>query len=122
MGSLEAWLLLRSLRTLHLRVPRQSTSATTLAQWLDAISTTPVGKTYDDVPGGVLAKVWHSSLQAKDARGFEPKQQMEGGWNATFAIQVRTPRFLFRSITNTISLSSLNQSMPCISPTSCSIL
>ncbi|RDX43374.1 cystathionine gamma-synthase [Lentinus brumalis] len=34
MGSLEAWLLLRSLRTLHLRVPRQSENATGLAQWL----------------------------------------------------------------------------------------
>ena len=34
MGSLEAWLLLRSLRTLHLRVPRQSENAAGLAQWL----------------------------------------------------------------------------------------
>lgn len=34
MGSLESWLLLRSLRTLHLRVPRQSENATALAQWL----------------------------------------------------------------------------------------
>lgn len=34
MGSLESWLLLRSLRTLHLRVPRQSENATELARWL----------------------------------------------------------------------------------------
>jgi cystathionine gamma-synthase len=34
MGSLEAWLLLRSLRTLHLRIARQSENATALAQWL----------------------------------------------------------------------------------------
>lgn len=34
MGSLESWLLLRSLRTLHLRVPRQSETATSLAHWL----------------------------------------------------------------------------------------
>ena len=34
MGSLESWLLLRSLRTLHLRVPRQSQNAAVLAQWL----------------------------------------------------------------------------------------
>ncbi|RDB21935.1 hypothetical protein Hypma_011084 [Hypsizygus marmoreus] len=86
MGSLEAWLLLRSLRTLHLRVPRQSTSATDLAQWLNAIALTPIGQSYDGVPGGVIKKVWHSSLQAKDARGFEPSKQLEGGWNATFAI------------------------------------
>ena len=35
MGSLESWLLLRSLRTLHLRVPRQSENATELAHWLN---------------------------------------------------------------------------------------
>lgn len=91
MGSLESWLLLRSLRTLHLRVPRQSASATTLAQWLDAVANTPVGHTFDGVPGGIVSKVWHSSLQPRDACGFEPRQQMEGGWNATFAILLSKP-------------------------------
>ena len=87
-GSLDAWLLLRSLRTLHLRVARQSETATALVQWLQAIASTPVGQNYDGVPGGILIKVWHSSLQGIDARGFDPKTQMEGGWNATFSIQV----------------------------------
>ena len=32
--SVEVWLLLRSLRTLHLRVQRQSATATLLAEWL----------------------------------------------------------------------------------------
>ncbi|KAF9055206.1 cystathionine gamma-synthase [Hymenopellis radicata] len=90
MGSLESWLLLRSLRTLHLRVPRQSQTATALVKWLQAVASTPAGQTYDGVPGGVLSKVWHSSLQTKDSRGFEPKTQMEGGWNATFAVQLAT--------------------------------
>ena len=89
MGSLESWLLLRSLRTLHLRVPLQSASSTKLAQWLDTVSKTPVGKTYDGIPGGTVSKVWHSALQAPDERGFDPKTQMQGGWNATFAILVR---------------------------------
>jgi cystathionine gamma-synthase len=88
MGSLEAWLLLRSLRTLHLRIPRQSATATALASWLDRIARTPSGQLYDGVPGGVVSKVWHSSLQGRDARGFEPSKQMEGGWNATFSILV----------------------------------
>jgi cystathionine beta-lyase/cystathionine gamma-synthase len=91
MGSLESWLLLRSLRTLHLRVPRQSASATVLALWLDSIAKTPVGKTYDGVPGGVLKQVWHSSLQGVDSRGFDPKKQMQGGWNATFSILFTKP-------------------------------
>jgi cystathionine gamma-synthase len=87
-GSLESWLLLRSLRTLHLRVSRQSQSATVLAEWLDHAASTPAGQTFDGVPGGLIEKVWHSSLQKRDARGFDPGTQMEGGWNATFAILV----------------------------------
>ena len=89
MGSLESWLLLRSLRTLHLRVLRQSESATALAQWLNKVALTPKGQTYDGVPGGLIQKVWHSSLQGEDARGFSPEQQLEGGFNPTFAMMVR---------------------------------
>ncbi|KII94743.1 hypothetical protein PLICRDRAFT_148897 [Plicaturopsis crispa FD-325 SS-3] len=88
MGALESWLLLRSLRTLHLRVPRQSATATALALWLSAAASTPAGQSYDGIPGGVIEKVWHSSLQKKDARGFEPSAQMEGGFNPTFAILI----------------------------------
>jgi cystathionine beta-lyase/cystathionine gamma-synthase len=92
MGSLESWLLLRSLRTLHLRVPFQSANATGLAQWLNAAASTPAGQTFDGIPGGIISKVWHSSLQGKDARGFEPKQQMEGGWNPCFGILLANPQ------------------------------
>jgi cystathionine gamma-synthase len=88
-GSLEQWLLLRSLRTLHLRVARQSENATALAQWLAKVAATPTGQEYDGAPGGVIEEVWHSSLQGKDARGWEPNTQMEGGWNATFSLMVR---------------------------------
>lgn len=87
MGSLESWLLLRSLRTLHLRVPRQSENATELARWL---SRAAGGKAFDGIPAGVIETVWHSSLQGKDSRGWEPSAQMEGGWNPTFAILLKT--------------------------------
>ena len=86
-GSLEAWLLLRSLRTFHLRVPRQSQTATALAQWLDQVSQTSPGKEFEGIPGGVVLKVWHSSLQAKTA-DWDVAKQMEGGWNATFSFMV----------------------------------
>jgi len=86
MGSLESWLLLRSLRTLHLRVARQSATATELVSWLNRVALTPAGQNFDGVPGGVLTKVWHSSLQGRDSRGFEPSKQLEGGWNATFSV------------------------------------
>src|ERR1700722_10701176 len=97
MGSLETWLLIRSLKTLHLRVTRQSETATSLVHWLHAIASTPSGQNFDGIPSGVISKVWHSSLQKKDARGFEPTEQMEGGWNATFAISVSNlgPIFFF---------------------------
>jgi len=84
MGSLEAWLLLRSLRTLHLRVPRQSQTATALAAWLNQLVSIPKGQTLDGVPAGVLSHVYHSSLQ--DKTKFDPATQLTGGYGATFAI------------------------------------
>ncbi|KAF9233598.1 Cys/Met metabolism PLP-dependent enzyme-domain-containing protein [Melanogaster broomeanus] len=85
MGSLESWLLLRSLRTMHLRVPRQSQSATEIAQWMSRSVDLPEGQEFDGIPGGVITRVWHSSLQGTDERGFNPASQMEGGYNATFS-------------------------------------
>ncbi|KAJ7904420.1 Cys/Met metabolism PLP-dependent enzyme-domain-containing protein [Mycena olivaceomarginata] len=92
-GSLESWLLLRSLRTFHLRLPRQSETATALVQWLQKIALTPAGQSFEGIPGGVLTKVFHSSLQGTDARGFDPRTQMTGGWNATFSIQLSKPQY-----------------------------
>jgi len=91
LGSLESWLLLRSLRTLHLRIPCQSANATVLAQWLNKIASTPKGQSFEGVPGGVIKKVWHSSLQTEDASGWSPNQQMEGGHSPTFAILLESP-------------------------------
>ncbi|KAK1236735.1 hypothetical protein PQX77_000091 [Marasmius sp. AFHP31] len=89
MGSLEGWLLLRSLRTLHLRIPRQSETATALVEWLHTVAKeTSSGKEFDGVPVGVLSRVYHTSLQEPDARGFDPRTQMEGGFNATFSIDL----------------------------------
>lgn len=87
MGNLEAWLLLRSLRTLHVRVPRQSRTATAIAQWLSLASG---GNSHDGIPAGVIAIVYHSSLQKPDAQGFTPEKQMDGGYNATFGIIMAT--------------------------------
>ncbi|KAI0307345.1 cystathionine gamma-synthase [Multifurca ochricompacta] len=92
MGSLESWLLLRSLRTLHLRIPRQSSNATVLAQWLNRIASTPKGQSFDGVAGGMIKKVWHSSLQSEDVSGWSPSQQMEGGHSPTFAILLESSK------------------------------
>ncbi|KAJ7507701.1 Cys/Met metabolism PLP-dependent enzyme-domain-containing protein [Mycena galericulata] len=93
LGSLESWLLLRSLRTFHLRLPRQSETASALVEWLHKLALTPAGKSFEGIPGGILSRVWHSSLQGTDARGFNPSTQMTGGWNATFSIQLAKPEY-----------------------------
>ena len=80
-------MLLRSLRTLHLRVPRQSQNATKLAQWLDRVGNIPAGQVWDGVPGGLIKRVYHSSLQARTA-DWDVAKQMEVGWNATFSFIV----------------------------------
>ncbi|KAF8341267.1 cystathionine gamma-synthase [Cantharellus anzutake] len=86
MGSLEAFLLLRSLRTLELRVLKQSRTAAQLAQWLDRLARVPVGTEWDRVPGGIVTKVWHGSFQRHDV--FVEKQ-MTGGHSPTFSILVK---------------------------------
>lgn len=84
MGSLESWLLLRSLRTLHLRVIRQSQTATALAEWLNKFANIPEGETLEGVPSGLVTRVHHSSLQ--DKTKFNPETQLTGGHSPTFAV------------------------------------
>ncbi|KAI9168621.1 hypothetical protein H9P43_007994 [Blastocladiella emersonii ATCC 22665] len=80
LGSLEAWLLLRSLRTLTLRVRAQAATAAKLARWF--------AKVVDgEVPGleGTLARVRHASL------GPQPewvKRQMAGGHSPVLAVEL----------------------------------
>ncbi|KAG8824725.1 hypothetical protein FRB91_005087 [Serendipita sp. 411] len=88
-GSLESWLLLRSLRTFGLRIATQSKNATELATWLNQIAKTPKGKTFDGAPGGVIERVWHGSLQ--DKTKFDPAKQHEGGYAPTFGVLTVDP-------------------------------
>ncbi|CAE6420599.1 unnamed protein product, partial [Rhizoctonia solani] len=87
--SLESFLLLRSLRTLELRVTRQAASGEALAQWLHKISQIPAGETWDGVRGGVIKRVWHASLQEQDRDWI--KKQMPGGGPACFTIMLEDP-------------------------------
>ncbi|QRV87718.1 Cys/Met metabolism PLP-dependent enzyme [Ceratobasidium sp. AG-Ba] len=90
MGSLESFLLLRSLRTFELRVTRQAANGTALAQWLHRVSQTPIGQSWDGVRGGVIKRVWHATLQ--DERDQEwIKKQMPGGGPACFAVLLEDP-------------------------------
>ncbi|BGP29008.1 hypothetical protein JCM10296v2_000744 [Rhodotorula toruloides] len=67
-GSLDSWLLLRSLRSLPLRVKRQARTPTALAAWLATLQ-----------GGGVIEKVWHASLQEDAAELTGPGKQLEDG-------------------------------------------
>jgi hypothetical protein len=59
-GSLETWLLLRSLRTLELRVKQQSKNSVILAKWLSTQSQ--------------ISKVWHTSLNDHPSYELAKKQ------------------------------------------------
>ncbi|BGO93037.1 hypothetical protein NBRC10512_004258 [Rhodotorula toruloides] len=69
-GSLDTWLLLRSLRTLSVRVNRSDL----------------------DGPGGVVEKVWHTSLQEDRAELLGEGKQMEKG-PATFGMLLKKPEY-----------------------------
>jgi len=86
LGSLESFLLLRSLRTLNLRVVAQSTTATALAEWLNKLGHIPAGQEYDGVPGGLIEKVTHSSLQSEE---FVSKQCI-GGHTPCFSMLLKS--------------------------------
>lgn len=88
-GSMEAWLAVRSLRTLSVRVQCQSASVGRLVAWLDElISNEGKGGELGEVVRGVVARVQHSSLQRKDMKWL--KKQMPNGFGPVFSIWMST--------------------------------
>ncbi|KAG5456509.1 MAG: hypothetical protein BJ554DRAFT_3729 [Olpidium bornovanus] len=83
MGNMESWLLLRSLRTLGLRVSQQSQTATELAEWLHAAAASSAD--FDGIPAGAVVQVMHASVQMTS---FDKRKQMPGGYGAVFAVLV----------------------------------
>ena len=85
LGSLEGWLGVRSLRTLDLRVQRQSSNAGNLVSWLhDSLN----GKGEDaDTVKKVVSKVSHASLQESDMGWL--KEQMPNGFGPVFSIYMK---------------------------------
>ena len=87
-GSLEGWLGLRSLRTLEVRVKRQSESAEKLVGWLSGILGEKESGEKGGLVGRVVERVQHASLQEGDMDWLRP--QMFGGFGPVFAIWMRT--------------------------------
>lgn len=75
-ANLEAYLLLRSLRTYELRINKQSSNATKIVEYLN--------KNRSEYPS--LTKIYHSSLQEDDF----VKKQMIGGHSPVFSIELST--------------------------------
>lgn len=77
MGNLEAWLLLRSLRTLTARVTRQSSSAVYLANWL-ASNSEPCLK--------IVKNVWHASIPGNP--GHDVAKLQGSGYSGVLSVEV----------------------------------
>ncbi|KAF2840934.1 cystathionine gamma-synthase, partial [Patellaria atrata CBS 101060] len=95
MGGLEAWLGVRSLRTLELRVRRQSESAEELVAWLAGGLEVAgdAGESDRELIRQTVARVQHSSLQPPSPW---LKAQMPHGGAPVFALTMRTPDFAKR--------------------------
>ncbi|KAI9830538.1 MAG: hypothetical protein M1819_005496 [Sarea resinae] len=105
MGSLEGWLGVRSLRTLELRVQRQSQNATKIVEWLDSMMSTSSDAdslSNDDrqVKAAVqksVARIAHASLQARDPSvATWLSKQMPNGYGPVFAIWMQDESFARR--------------------------
>lgn len=96
MGSLEAWLAVRSLRTLTLRVRQQSNTAGKLVQWLHN-SLQNNNNSSNNPIRHVLKRIHHASLQpeASDPNSWL-RAQMPNGYGPVFAITMRNETFARR--------------------------
>ncbi|QYS98845.1 hypothetical protein H0G86_006000 [Trichoderma simmonsii] len=84
-GSLEGWLGMRSLRTLELRVNRQSATATALVSWL-----AEQAKDDETAAGKTIERIQHASLQPEAAQeGSWLRQQMPNGYGPVFAVTLK---------------------------------
>lgn len=108
LGSFETFLLLRSLRTMPLRVQRQSETASKIVAFLHSLTPgqTPDPSVSDSITGGkVIKQVWHSNLQpraafdeevaetAKENHSFDPKSQLPNGGSPTFGVLFAKPEY-----------------------------
>lgn len=91
LGNLEGWLGVRSLRTMELRVQRQSQNASQIVQSLQ----TALEK---GDPGNavkmVVSEVKHASLQKEDTAWLQ--KQMPGGYGPVFALLMKSEGFAKR--------------------------
>ncbi|KAI8272266.1 hypothetical protein K4K56_002532 [Colletotrichum sp. SAR 10_98] len=86
MGSFEGWLGIRSVRTLQLRVTRQSQTCTNLVAWL-LQEMHRSGSVVDQA----VAEIRHASLQTDALSDGWLQNQMPGGFGAVFSLTMKSP-------------------------------
>ena len=96
LGSMEVWLGLRSLRTLELRVRRQSENATSLVRWLSEQLNAE-----DNPIEATVSAVRHASLQTEDMHWLQ--EQMPNGFGPVFALEMKTEE-MSRRLTGLLEL------------------
>ena len=89
LGNFEAWLMLRSLRTLKLRVTQQSETAAFLAAWLQSNTEQCLA---------IVTKVWHASLPSHP--GHEIAKRDCSGWSGVLSVELETPEYARLLVTN----------------------
>lgn len=87
MGNMEAWLCVRSLRTLELRVRQASRSAEEIVKWLDEGMR---GGDDAEVIKRCIRGVHHSSLQARQPGNEYLATQMPNGHGPVFALTMQS--------------------------------
>lgn len=96
MGNMEGWLGVRSLRTLELRVLRQSENADKLVRFLQQAVTGQDTSNDAQAVKAAVQSIEHASLQEEDmARGADGrvgwlKEQMPNGFGPVFAMHLKT--------------------------------
>ncbi|KAJ4229111.1 hypothetical protein NW759_003834 [Fusarium solani] len=91
MGSLEGWLGIRSLRTLHLRVTRQARTTEGLVAWLHNGIQDP-----NSVIGRAVLKVSHASIQKDALEDGWLQKQMPGGYGPVFSMWLKKAEYAKR--------------------------
>lgn len=87
-GSLESWLGVRSVRTLALRVQRQSENAEKIVEWIDGILTDKIDAGSGSDLKRCVASIHHASLQYKDNDWL--RKQMPNGSGPVFALMMKS--------------------------------
>ncbi|KAH6989854.1 Cys/Met metabolism PLP-dependent enzyme-domain-containing protein [Ilyonectria destructans] len=97
LGAMDSWLVVRSVRTLEVRVQREWANAKALVQWLDDA----LSRNGDEAIRHSLEQVQHASIQNAALQDGWLKKQMPNGYGPVFAMWMkrredaeRFPKFL----------------------------